>query len=184
MSLHVRVSIAVYFQLYKLTSQVSLHSKISCFICPLSWTSTFFIVNAFKFIIFFNLLTFIKTFNQGSWLAVGQWCHTQTQDQSLSWQRKLMISIMVSVKPDWSGLVCQLETNPVTQNLFIYHHGTGSWLLVYHYTGCCSLVLVHLNNRSCVSIQRCEFNLNITKHLRIKHCFHPTSQREQIVLIS
>ncbi len=28
----------------------------------------------------------------------------QTQDQSLSWQRKLMISIMVPTKPDWSGL--------------------------------------------------------------------------------
>ncbi len=35
-----------------------------------------FIVNAFKFIIFFNLLTLSKTFNQGSWLAVRRWCHT------------------------------------------------------------------------------------------------------------
>ncbi len=83
----------------------------------------------FKLIIFFNLLTFSKTFNQGSWLAVLQWCHTYVL-------HKLRIKAWVDKESWWSvswyqqsqiGVVwfCQLETNPVTLNLFIYHHGTG-----------------------------------------------------------
>jgi len=35
------------------------------------------------------------------WLAVRYWCYFKTQDQSLSWQSKLIISIIVPTKPDW-----------------------------------------------------------------------------------
>ncbi len=51
---------------------------------------------------------------------------------------KLRIKAWVDKESWWSaswyqqsriGVVwfCQLETNPVTLNLFIYHHGTGPW---------------------------------------------------------
>ncbi len=36
--------------------------------CPLSWTSTFFIVNS-------SYSSISLPFNQGSWLAICQWCH-------------------------------------------------------------------------------------------------------------
>ncbi len=78
-------------------------------------------VNTFKFLIFFNLLTFnLREVNRTCsvlWLAVHRWCHTFmcthsiNSGSSLSWQRKLMISFMVPTKPDWSGLVLS------TQNL-------------------------------------------------------------------
>ncbi len=78
---------------------------------------------------FFNLFTFNKRVLNlaGSvlWLAVRRWCHTFTctlsiiSGSSLSWLRKMMISIMVTIKPDWGGLVLS------TLNLLIYHHSTG-----------------------------------------------------------
>ncbi len=76
------------------------------FISPLSWTSTFFRVNAFKFLIFFHLLN-KRVLNHTCsvlWLAVRRWCHTFTctrsinSGSSLSWERKLMISFMVPTK--------------------------------------------------------------------------------------
>ncbi len=123
----VRVSIAIYYQLYKLASQVSLVSALieqDNFLYLSSFMDKSFSGNAFKFLIFFNLLTFNKFFFKlaGSlarseshllccdWLFAADVTHScarapLSQDQSLSWQRKLMISIMVPTKPDWSGLV-------------------------------------------------------------------------------
>ncbi len=107
----------------------------------------YFSGNVFKFLIFFNLLTFNKRvlnlvgLSREKWITLARRCdwlfaadvtHScvrapLTQDQALSWQRRLMISFMVPQKPDWSGLVakCQLKTYPITLNLLIYHHGTG-----------------------------------------------------------
>ncbi len=50
---------------------------------------------------------------RGMWLAVRHWCHifmcthstNSGSKPSLGWQSKLMISITVQTKPDWSGLV-------------------------------------------------------------------------------
>ncbi len=104
----------------------------------------YFSGNAFKFIIFFNLLPSTKEFwislalswevNHTCsvlWLAVRHWCHHScaraplTQDQawvdreswwSASWYQQSQIGVV------W---FCQLKTYPITLNLFIYHHGTG-----------------------------------------------------------
>ncbi len=105
----------------------------------------YFSGNAFKFLIFFNLLTFSKEVNHTCsvlWLAVHRWCHTFmcmhfiNSWSSLSWQRKL-ISFMVLRKPDWSGLVLS------TQNLsydseFVhlqswYRSQYNTWMLLYAY---------------------------------------------------
>ncbi len=132
MTLHVLVSITIYYQLYKLTSQVSLVTALieqdnSLYLS--SFMDKYFSGNVFKFLIFFNLLTFNKRVLNlaGSlawseshpcsvlWLAVPRWCHTfmctrsTNSGSSLSWQRKLMISIMVPIKPDWSGLVLSTQ---------------------------------------------------------------------------
>ncbi len=73
----------------------------------------FFILNAFKFIIFFNLLTFSKTFNQGSWLAVRQWSqihlHMLHKLRIKAWVDRKLISIMVPIQLDWSGLVLSAQ---------------------------------------------------------------------------
>ncbi len=63
MTLHVRVSIAIYYQLYKVTSQVSLVTALieqDNFLLLSSFMDKYFSGNAFKFLIFFNLLTFNK----------------------------------------------------------------------------------------------------------------------------
>ncbi len=63
MTLHVQVSIAIYYQLYKLTSQVSLVTALieqDNFLYLSSFMDKYFSGNAFKFLIFFNLLTFNK----------------------------------------------------------------------------------------------------------------------------
>ncbi len=59
MTLHVRVSITIYYQLYKLTSQVALIEQ-DHFLYLSSFMDKYFSGNAFKFLIFFNLLTFNK----------------------------------------------------------------------------------------------------------------------------
>ncbi len=62
-TLHVRVSITIYYQLYKLTSQDSLVTALieqDNFLYLSSFMDKYFSGNVFKFIIFFNLLTFNK----------------------------------------------------------------------------------------------------------------------------
>ncbi len=59
----VRVSITIYYQLYKLTSQVSPVTALieqDNFLYLSSFMDKYFSGNAFKFLIFFNLLTFNK----------------------------------------------------------------------------------------------------------------------------
>ncbi len=63
MTLHVRVSITIYYQLYKVTSQVSLVTALieqDNFLYLSSFMDKYFSGNAFKFLIFFNILTFNK----------------------------------------------------------------------------------------------------------------------------
>ncbi len=63
MTLHVRVSITIYYQLYKLTSQVSLVTALieqDHFLYWSSFMDKYFSGNVFKVLIFFNLLTFNK----------------------------------------------------------------------------------------------------------------------------
>ncbi len=147
MTLHVRVSFAIY-QLYKVTSQVSLVTALieeDHFLYLSSFMDKYFSGNAFKFLIFFNLLTFnIRVLNlAGSlarseshlllccdWLFAADVTHScarapLTQDQawvdreswwSASWYQESQIGVV------W---FCQLKTYPITLNLFIYHHGTG-----------------------------------------------------------
>ncbi len=134
MTLHVWVSITIYYQLYKVTSQVSLVTaqiEQDNVLYLSSFMNKYFCGTVFKFLIFFNLLTFNKrVLNLAEvtlaftcfvlWLAVRRWCNTFMCTRSInselslgsSWQRKLMISFMVPTKPDWSGLVLS------TQNLF------------------------------------------------------------------
>ncbi len=124
MTLHVWVSITVYDQLYKLNEQVSLVTALieqDHFLYLSSFMDKCFSGNAFKFLIFFNLLTFNKrVLNLAEvshtcsvlWLAVRRWCHTFMCTcfiNSGSRQRKLMISFMVPTKPDWSGLVLSIQ---------------------------------------------------------------------------
>ncbi len=72
MTLHVRVSFAIY-QLYKVTSQVSLVTALieeDHFLYLSSFMDKYFSGNAFKFLIFFNLLTFnIRVLNLAGSLA-------------------------------------------------------------------------------------------------------------------
>ncbi len=142
MTLHVWVSITIYYQLYKVTSQVSLVTALIDqynFLYLSSFMDKYFSLNAFKFLIFFNLLTFNKTSFESRWISREQlitfalccdWLFTADVtlscarsplilDQSLSWPRKLMISFMVPVKPDWSGLV--LSTKNVSYNSEFVH---------------------------------------------------------------
>ncbi len=142
MTLHVWVSITIYYQLYKVTSQVSLVTALIDqynFLYLSSLMDKYFSLNAFKFLIFFNLLTFYKTSFESRWISREQlitlalccdWlfaadvtlscaCTPFILDQSLSWPRKLMISFMVPVKPDWSGLV--LSTQNVSNNSEFVH---------------------------------------------------------------
>ncbi len=128
--------------LYKLTSQVSLVTALieqDHFLYLSSFMNKYFSGNVFKFLIFFNLLTFNKRVLNfaGSlawseshpcsvlWLAVRRWCHTFmctrsiNSESSLSWQRKLMISFMVPTKPDWTGLV--LSTQNLSYNPEFVH---------------------------------------------------------------
>ncbi len=61
MTLHVRVSIVIYYQLYKLTSQDSLVTALIEQDKNLSsFMDKYFSGNVFKFLIFINLLTFNK----------------------------------------------------------------------------------------------------------------------------
>ncbi len=101
----------------------------------------YFSGNAFKFLIFFNLLTFKEFWISLAlsrevnhtcsvlWLAVRRWCHTFmctrsiNSGSSLSWQRKMMIRFMVSTNPDWSGLV--LSTQNLSYNSEFVH--LSSW---------------------------------------------------------
>ncbi len=139
MTLHVWITI--YYQLYKLTSQVSLVTALieqDNFLYLSSFMDKYFSGHVFKFIIFFNLLTVNKRVwislalsrevNHTCsvlWLAVHRWCHTFmctrsiNSGSSLSWQRKLMISFMVPTKPDWSGLV--LSTQNLSYNSEFVH---------------------------------------------------------------
>ncbi len=141
MTLHVWVSITIYYQLYKVTSQVSLVTALieqDNFLYLSSFMDKYFSGNMFKFLIFFNLLTFNKEFwislavswevNHTCsvlWLAVRRWCHTFmcthsiNSGSNLSWQRKLMNSFMVPRKPDWSGLV--LSTQNLSYNSEFVH---------------------------------------------------------------
>ncbi len=60
MTLHVWVSITIYYQLYKITSQVSLVTALieqDHFLYLSSFMDKYFSGNVFKFLIFFNLLT-------------------------------------------------------------------------------------------------------------------------------
>ncbi len=149
MTLHVWVSIAIYYQLYKQTSQVSLVTALieqDNFLYLSSFMDKYFSGNAFKFLIFFNLLTFNKIVLNlaGSlarsesitlalcfdWLFAADVTHScarapLTQDQawvdreswwSASWYQQSQIGVV------W---FCQLKTYPITLNLLIYHHGTG-----------------------------------------------------------
>ncbi len=94
-----------------------------------SFVDKYVSVNTFKFLIFFNLLTFnLREVNRTCsvlWLAVHRWCHTFmcthsiNSGSSLSWQRKLMISFMVPTKPDWSGLVLSTQ-NLSYKSEFVY----------------------------------------------------------------
>ncbi len=141
MTLHVRVSITIYNQLYKLTSQVSLVTALieqDNFLYLSSFMDKYFSGNAFKFLIFINLLTFNKRVFEKlitlalccDWLFAADVTHScarapLTQDQawvdreswwSASWYQQSQIGVV------W---FCQLKTYPITLNLFIYHHGTG-----------------------------------------------------------
>ncbi len=149
---HVWVSIAIYYQLYKLTSQVSHVTALieqDNFLYLSSFMDKYFSGNAFKFLIFFNLLTFNKRVlnlagslaRSKSHLLCCDWlfaadvtnscaCTPLTQDQawvdreswwSASWYQQSQIGVV------W---FCQIKTYPITLNLFIYHQGTGpctSW---------------------------------------------------------
>ncbi len=141
MTLHVWVSIAIYYQLYKLTSQVSPVTaliKQDHFLYLSSFMDKYFSGNVFKFLIFFNLLTFNKwVLNLAGSLARSEshllcvvigysplMSHIHVHGSiisgsSLSWQRKLMISFMVPIKPDWSGLV--LSTQNLSYNSEFVH---------------------------------------------------------------
>ncbi len=141
MTLHVWVSITIYYQLYKLTSQVSLVTALieqdNSFICPLSWTSTSVemrLNSSYSLISqpltkeFWISLALSREVNHtcsALWLAVHRWCHTFmctrsiNSGSSLSWQRKLMISFMGPTKLDWSGLV--LSTQNLSYNSEFVH---------------------------------------------------------------
>ncbi len=103
MTLHIRVSIAIYYQLHKLTKQVSLVTALieqDNFLYLSSFMDKCFSGNAFTVLIFFNLLTFNKrVLNLAGtlanlapccdWLFATDVTHScarapQTQDQSLS----------------------------------------------------------------------------------------------------
>ncbi len=134
MTLHFWVFIIIYYQLYKVTSQVSLVTALiqqDNFIYLSSFMDKYFSGNAFKFLIFFNLIAFFNEF----WISLAlsrevnhtcfvlgltdcRWCDTfmctRSINSSLSWQRKLMISFMVPTKLDWSDLV--LSTQNISYN--------------------------------------------------------------------
>ncbi len=126
----------------KLTSQVSLVTTLieqDHFLYLSSFMDKYFSGNAFKFLIFFNLLTFNKrVLNLAGSLARSEshllccdWLFTAdvthscahaplTQDQawvdreswwSASWYQQSQIGVV------W---FCQFKTNPITLNLFIY----------------------------------------------------------------
>ncbi len=112
----------------------------------------YFSGNAFKFLIFFNLLTFNKRVlnlagslarSESHLLCVVIGCspvmshscaHAPlTQDQawvdreswwSASWYQQSQIGVV------W---FCQLKTYPITLSLFIYHHGTGPGVWMYYW---------------------------------------------------
>ncbi len=118
-------SVALYIIKYKPTSQVSLvTSKIISFICPPSWTSNFFSVNALALMDLIGSVarseSHLLCCEACDWLFATDVTHScahapQTQDQSLSWQRNWWSASWYQQSQIGVLWFCQLETNPVTR---------------------------------------------------------------------
>ncbi len=139
---HVWVSITKYYQLYKLTSHISLVTALieqDHFLYLSSFMDKYFSGNAFKFFIVLNLLTFNKRLSREKWITLAlccDWlfaadvthscaCALLTRDQawvdreswwSASWYQQSQIGVV------W---FCQFKMYLITLSLFICHHGTG-----------------------------------------------------------
>ncbi len=95
-----------------------------------SFMDKYFSGNAFKFLIFFNLLTFNKRVlnlagslarSESHLLCVVIGCSPLVRvDRESWWSASRYQESQIAVV--W---FCQLKTYPITLNLFIYHHGTG-----------------------------------------------------------
>ncbi len=129
------------------------------FICPLSWSSTFFSVNAFNSL-FFNLLTFSKrgldlagsvARSQSHLLCVARHVigcsllmshihvHTLHKLRTKAWVDKesWCSASWYQQRQIWVLWLCQLKTNPVTRNYFSYRHGTvPRFREIKHYIPC------------------------------------------------
>ncbi len=129
------LSVYHYIITYKVTSQVSLVTALieQDHFLYLSFHGQVLSGNAFKFLMFFHLLTFNKrVLNLAEvnhtcsvlWLAVLRWCHTFMCTHSINSgssrvDRKLTIRFMVPTTPDWSGFV--LSTQNLSYNSEFVH---------------------------------------------------------------
>ncbi len=134
--------ITTYYQLYKVTSQVSLVTALieQDHFFYLSSFMEYFSGNVFKFLIFFNILTFNKSF-ESRWLSREKWitlalccdCLFATDVIHSCARAPLTQDQAHGTKPDWSGLV--LSTQNLSHNSDFVHLQT--WYRPLGKLGCC-----------------------------------------------
>ncbi len=121
MTLHVRVSIAIYYQLYKVTSQVSPVTALieqDNFLYLSSFMDKYFSGNAFKFLILINLLTVNKrVLNLAGSLARSE-SHLLRVVIGCSPLMSHLICVVIGCSPVMSHLICVvIGCSPVMSHL-------------------------------------------------------------------